>query len=118
MSETATLEPPVASTAAPKAEAKEPKVNLPHASVGKTVLYWRIANQMTGEISASPAIVLQTAVGAGDSAFDLNVFRLGTVMSRPNVKPSDKPKAGCFTWLTTSESEPTKSTKQTKAKGA
>ncbi len=79
---------------APKAPAK---VNLPHPWAGCSVFYWRVTNQATGEISPLPALLLAPTRGT-DGAWDLNFWRLNHMQGRQQVKFSDTPKAGCWTW--------------------
>jgi hypothetical protein len=94
---TATAE--LEATAAPKAI--EPKVIPLHAWAGRQVFYWRITNAATGEISPLPAMLIAPTFKnalAGTEGWDVNVFRPGQIRGQRNVKFSDKPRAGYWTW--------------------
>ena len=59
----------------------EPKVNQPHAWAGRSVFYWRVVNQTTGEISPLPAMLIgPTRLIEG--AWELNFFRKGQMQGR------------------------------------
>lgn len=95
MNATAELEPivKVEPKAAPPAE---PKVNQPHPWAGRSVFYWRVIDQTTGEIAPLPAMLIeQTRASEG---WELNFWRKGQMQGRTNIKFSDKPKAFCFTF--------------------
>jgi len=77
---------------APKAP---PKVTLPHPWAGRAVLYWRETSP--GVIAPLPAMLIQPT--RATEGWDLNFWRVNQMQGRTNVKFSDTPKAGCWTWL-------------------
>ncbi len=74
----------------------EPKVNAPHAWAGRMVFYWRVTNQATGELSPLPAMLLEPT--RGSDGWTLNFWRYNAMQGRQQVKHSEKPRAGCFTF--------------------
>ena len=98
--------PPVANPAAAPLPPAEPKVNPPHAWTGRAVYYWRVSDLATGALSAMPAMLIEPSrqpmgnkVPPGQEGWELNSYRRGQMMGRSNVKYSEKPKAGCWSWM-------------------
>ena len=77
------------------AQGREPKVNQPHAWVGRRAFYWRTTNQTTKEISALPATLIEPI--RGTEGWVINFLSHTTSQWRRDVKYSDTPRAGYFT---------------------
>jgi len=83
---------------APPMKPKDPKVNHPHAWAGRFIFYWREINSVTGEIGPLPGVLIEPSRPLADGSWDLNFWRKGSMQGRSQVKFSEKPKAGCFTF--------------------
>jgi hypothetical protein len=86
---------------APETNGAAPKIVPVHPWAGMQVCYWRITNALTGEISPLPAMLIQPTFRAnreGTESWDVNVFRTGQLRGQRDVKRSDTPRAGCWTW--------------------
>lgn len=77
------------------AQGREPKVNQPHAWVGRRAFYWRTTNQTTKEISALPATLIEPV--RGTEGWVINFLSHTTSQWRRDVKFSKTPRAGYFT---------------------